>query len=350
MPDSRLDFAALLPTVGVFGGVRRFLELGNELVERGHRFVLYHPDGNRPEWLPFQGEVRSLSELPDHKHQIAMCNAPSLLSEFEAAPAKLKMFYCVLEKIAHERHIVRHPGWTILANSTGILDRLRKRYGVRAEPVIGGVRLDLFRPNAEAASPSAARPFRVLAYGRFSRKRKGAHLVVRAVARALRTLRRRHTPRSPDPSPEPLQLVLFDHVGAGNESDPRDSLPGNVPVEFHSNQSQQELAELYKSCDVFVSAERRAGWSNTVAEAMACGTPVVCTRSGTLDLARHRETAWVVRWRHPFFLARGVLALHSEPELRGRLRRRALERVREFSWHHVAEQLERVARRRLAAL
>jgi glycosyltransferase involved in cell wall biosynthesis len=350
MPDSPLDFAALQPTVGVFGGVRRFLELGNELVARGHRFVLYHPEGTTPEWLPFRGEVRALAELREHTHQIALCNAPSILAEFEAASAKLKMFYCVLEKIEHERHIVRHPGWTILANSTGILQRLWRRHRVRAEPVIGGVRLDVFHPGANPSAPGAARPFRVLAYGRFSRKRKGAHLVVGAAARVLRTLRRRQANRSAAPSPEPLQLVLFDHVGAGNETDPRQALPRNLPLEFHLNLSQSELARLYASCDVFVSAERRAGWCNTVAEAMACGTPVVCTRSGTLDVARHRETAWVVRWRHPFFLARGMLALHSDPHLRDQLQRHALERVRAFSWHHVADQLESVARRRLATL
>jgi hypothetical protein len=56
-----VDFGALLPGVGVFGGVRRFLALGNALVQRRHRFVLYHPDGTAPDWLPFRGETKVLA-------------------------------------------------------------------------------------------------------------------------------------------------------------------------------------------------------------------------------------------------------------------------------------------------
>ena len=45
MTVASMDFGALLPGMGVFGGVRRFLEIGNELIRRGHRFVIYHPEG-----------------------------------------------------------------------------------------------------------------------------------------------------------------------------------------------------------------------------------------------------------------------------------------------------------------
>jgi glycosyltransferase involved in cell wall biosynthesis len=90
---------------------------------------------------------------------------------------------------------------------------------------------------------------------------------------------------------------------------------------------------------VFLSAEKRAGWANTVAEAMACGLPVVCTRSGTLDLAVHRETAWVARFRHPWFLRRGLGALHADAALAARLRQAALARVADFGWPRVVDQL-----------
>jgi hypothetical protein len=44
-----MKIAALLPHVGIFGGVRRYLEIGNELVRRGYPFVLFTPDGSKPE-------------------------------------------------------------------------------------------------------------------------------------------------------------------------------------------------------------------------------------------------------------------------------------------------------------
>ena len=41
----RVKIATFLPHVGVFGGVRRFIELGNAWVAMGHNVTLYHPGG-----------------------------------------------------------------------------------------------------------------------------------------------------------------------------------------------------------------------------------------------------------------------------------------------------------------
>jgi glycosyltransferase involved in cell wall biosynthesis len=329
-----LDVGVLLPGVGVFGGVRRFIEIGNEFVRRGHRFVIYHPQGTPPEWLPFLGETRSTASLAGARHQLLICNNPPQLGDFESARADLKLFYFALEGIPGEGRIARHAGWVIAVNSSGLHRRLRRRYGVDAEKAIGGIDLATFHP------PASPRPggglVRVLVFGRTSRRRKGTALAIRAVesfARSLGTGR--------------VQLVLFDHVEPGATSEPRASASTSLEVETHVNPSQSDLAALYASADVFVSAERRAGWSNTVAEAMACGVPVVCTRSGTLDVAVHRETAWVARWRHPWFLSRGLRAVHDDPAMAARLRAAALVRVGDFTWARVADQLEAIVLRRL---
>jgi glycosyltransferase involved in cell wall biosynthesis len=342
--EGPVDFGALLPGVGVFGGVRRFLALGNALVQRGHRFVLYHPDGSAPDWLPFHGEVRPLAALAAAEHHVLLCGEPSLLADFETARARLKLFYVVLEKLPGERRIVRHPGWVILANSSGIRARLARRYGVRAEEAIGGLDAQIFHPAATARPPHPS-PLRVMIYGRLSRGRKGTQLAIQAAERVDRRLRRR---RDRDPlRPSSIELVLFDHLGPGNERDPRSELRTTLQHEFPLNLSQAELAALYASADVFISAEKRAGWNNTVAEAMACGVPVVCTPSGTRDLAHHLRTAWVTRWRHPWALARGLEALATQPALRMSLRGAALAQVREFTWERLAARLEAIARAHL---
>jgi glycosyltransferase involved in cell wall biosynthesis len=330
--DRTFDYGALLPGIGVFGGVRRFLEIGNELVRRGHRFTLYHTDGSRPDWLPFTGEVKPLAGFAGAHHQVLLCNDPSLLGEFERAPAELKLFYSVLEKLRNEQAIITNPGWTVLANSSGMQDRLWRKYRVRAEKVVGGISLDVFQPGERTATDGV---YRVLSFGRFSRRTKGATQVVRAVEAFARDR-------------NDVKLVLFDHIGFGNERDPRKGFRCSIPYEFILNPTQGELAAMYRSCDVFVSAERRAGWSNTVAESMASGLPVICTRSGTKDLASHKETAWVVPWRHPWFLSRGLKALHGAPELADRMRENALQRVQQFSWPRVVDQLEAVVERKLS--
>lgn len=332
-----LDFASPLPGVGVFGGVRRFLEIGNELVRRGHRFTIYHADGTPPDWMPFAGVVRPLEDLSRARHQILLCNDPELFRRIERAPAELRLFYFVLEGIRDERAIAKHPDWTILANSSGMAKRLWRRYRVRVEPVVGGINLELFRPRES----NDVGEYRVLSFGRTSRRKKGVPIVLRAVESFVRRMA-----RSGKQPARPVKLVLFDHIGFGNERDPRGDIQCEVPHEFHLNLPQQQLAELYSSCNVFVSAEKKAGWANTVAEAMACGVPVVCTRSGTRDLATHRETAWVAR-RNRWALSRGLWSLHGDPDLTNQLRRASLEHIREFSWECVTDRLLEVVNTKL---
>jgi glycosyltransferase involved in cell wall biosynthesis len=216
---------------------------------------------------------------------------------------------------------------------------------VLAEDAIGGVDLELFHPQGPPR-PDHPEPFRVLAYGRISRPRKGTRLIVQAAQRLTRGLGRKW-PAWAGAVARPVQLVLFDHLGSGNETDPRSEIEAEfgteLPIEFHLGLGQTDLAALYRSCDVFVSAERRAGWNNTVAEAMACGTPVVCTSSGTRDLAVHGTSAWVVTVRHPWFLARGLRALQRDPKLRRRVRSEASRQIAQFTWTRVAERIESIA-------
>lgn len=335
--DSVLDFAALLPGLGVFGGVRRFIEIGNELVRRGHRYTIYHPGGERPDWLPFAGSVRPLSEAGRSRHQIAMCNDPPLLEPFQGMRAELKLFYFVLENIRDERKIARHRGWSVIANSSGMAKRLWRRYRVRAGEVVGGINLDTFRPVPQPRTGE----FRVITFGRLSRRKKGVPIVVSAVESLARRLAGARAVVG-----RPVKLVLFDHVGPGNERDPREGFRCSLPFEFHINLTQEELAGLYSGGDLFVSAEKRAGWANTVAEAMACGVPAVCTRSGAVDLAVHGETAWVAR-RHRWSVQRGLRALYDDPDLAQRLRDGALDHVKNYSWSRVVDQLLAVVVERL---
>jgi glycosyltransferase involved in cell wall biosynthesis len=186
---------------------------------------------------------------------------------------------------------------------------------------VGGIDPAAFRPD-----PGARVARRVLAYGRRSRPKKGTDLVVRAVERIV--------PRFPG-----LELVLFDHVGPGNERDPRAGFATSAPVRWVLNPSQEELARLDASADVFVAAEKKAGWCNTAIEAMSAGAAVVCTPSGTRDFARHGETAWVVPVRHPWFLARGLARVLGDDALRARLQAAGPAAVRPFAWDVLAAKL-----------
>jgi glycosyltransferase involved in cell wall biosynthesis len=104
------------------------------------------------------------------------------------------------------------------------------------------------------------------------------------------------------------------------------------------------MAWLFSRADVFVSAEQRAGWSNTTAEAMACGLPVVCTPSGTRDFAFNGRTALVVSRPWAFLLRRQVRKLLRDEALRRRLAGAGREKIMEFTWDFLAARLEGIFR------
>jgi glycosyltransferase involved in cell wall biosynthesis len=318
-----LSICAVLPHLRVFGGIRRYLSLGQVWRDWGHQVVLYTPDGRPETWLPFAGEVRPFRDIGRQSHDVALTPQPALLGALARVPTSRRVWYCAAENEPGEALALEDPGLLLAAVSTALAGRLRGRAG---RPVIdgaGAVDATFFRPERGRRDPAR---LVVAAYGRRSRPRKGTELVVRAV----RALGARHPG---------LELVLFDHVGPGNERDPRDGFAPGFPARYVINPSADELAALYASCDVFVAAEKRAGWCNTAAEAMAAGACVVCTPSGTGDFARPGETALVVRLRHPFFLARALDRALSDSALRERLGRAGRAEMERHSWPRLAAKL-----------
>lgn len=58
--------------------------------------------------------------------------------------------------------------------------------------------------------------------------------------------------------------------------------------------SEDEMASLYRSCDVFISPYRGEGFSLPTLEAMACGLPVIVTKGGATDDYVDEEIGWQI--------------------------------------------------------
>jgi len=320
-----LRIAIALPHLGVYGGIRRFLELGEVWTRRGHSVGIFTPEPEREPWLPFSGTIASLGALPLGSWDVILSPDPAVFLRARA-PGALRVFYAVLERAPGERQAFRAAD-LVLANSAGMRRYLARR-GVRAHDAAGGVNVAWFRPAEGRPAPTSG-PVRVLVYGRVSRRRKGTWTAVRAVERASL-----HTG-------VPVVLTLFDAPpdGAGEPALPRAL---RIPHRWVLNPTQRALADLYRESDLFVSAERRAGWCNTAAEAMACGAAVACTRSGTEDFARNGVTARVARWSWAWLLSRRVAALLRDPAARAGMAARGHDAIQAYSWERTADRIERV--------
>jgi glycosyltransferase involved in cell wall biosynthesis len=112
-------------------------------------------------------------------------------------------------------------------------------------------------------------------------------------------------------------------------------------LDFVVNPTQDELRKIYSNANVFVGAETHSGWGNCTVEAMACGTPVVCTESGTGDFAVHGMNA-LISERGPEEIAYHVDRLLRDLDLRVKFSVGGKEVVKQFTWDRVCDKLERI--------
>ena len=102
-------------------------------------------------------------------------------------------------------------------------------------------------------------------------------------------------------------------------------------------------ALFYKSSDIFVLPSAQEIFGLVLLEAMACSVPVVASQVGGIpDLIEDGENGLLVPPRNSNELAKAIVRLLQDTELRARIVGEGQKRVRSFSWHKIAEQTERI--------
>jgi glycosyltransferase involved in cell wall biosynthesis len=97
------------------------------------------------------------------------------------------------------------------------------------------------------------------------------------------------------------------------------------------------LPELYSGADLLVMPSRIEGFGLPVLEAMACGTPVVCSQAASLpevggDAVLYFDPS------SPDDLAQKIECLIDSAALRMELRAKGLQRSKHFTWNKCVEQ------------
>lgn len=316
-----MRMGVILPTTKLYGGVKRFLELGNRFIARGHSFCLFTPEGGTPGWFAFRGEARPISALNAVPLDALFITETEFLPDLLRAAVGRRVFYCVSPSQAERlASVIRSPGVEVYAASSGLCETIRRRYGRDPVRAIGAVDCDAFRPRRDR-EPSGE--VVVLAYGRLHRRGKGT----REVVGACEALHRKGLP---------IRLLLFDSPVDENARRLIREFTCDVPFEFVVDHPVAENYKIFERADVFVAAERKAGWSNTCAEAMASRVAVVATTAGTRDFLEDGVTGLVV-WRNTWSIRRALRRLAEDPALRRRLAQAGYERIQPFTWDRLAD-------------
>jgi len=227
-----MKIAAIVPYLLPFGGIRRFLEVGNVMTARGHDYTVYSRDmtGNDL-WMSYTGKVSSWKGAGfSFKADVVLIGDASILTTLEDPTVTIsgKVYIWVIAAgigyFLEQYKEYDNKGYTVILNT-----RIYREDFPNAELCEGGVNTSIFTPKTLRVGYYA---------GRGSHKGE-AHIVE--------------------------SLSGMKHV---------------IPVAI-KGLNTPDLVKVYRSLDYFVCSETRAGWSNMSAEAIACGIPVVSDSKNT---------------------------------------------------------------------
>ncbi|MBN1674274.1 MAG: glycosyltransferase family 4 protein [Kiritimatiellae bacterium] len=256
--------------------------------------------------------------------------------------SKKRLFFPVYRFLMHE--IARRADTIVTVSETSRRDIIRvlripaEREG-NVVVVPDGVAA-CFCPAAPAAQAGAApadRKRTILYVGRsdpyknlvglveaFARARRAC-----AVALSLRIIGPRD-PRYPEPARRAAQLGVSEHV----------EWTGYLP--------EPDLVRAYREADLLALPSRYEGFGMPVLEAMACGTPVVCSNGGSLPEVA-ADAAVRVEADDIDGLANALVEVLTHPAKRDMLIQRGLARAAQFSWESAARRLLAVYQETAAA-
>jgi len=129
------------------------------------------------------------------------------------------------------------------------------------------------------------------------------------------------------PAPRP-RLVLCGDAGWGSVALPRGA-------EITGYVDRTTLRDLYRGARAFVYPSRYEGFGIPPLEAMACGAPVIATRTGAIP-EYAADVAVLVDPGDRSGLRDALVRLLHDDVLRAELRLRGAERARTFTWERSA--------------
>lgn len=238
--------------------------------------------------------------------------------------------------LLRKRHIFQASRLFISAESRWMLDRAKRSVLAAAaidwKHISGGVDLEIFSPGSledarrqlEIKSDAA-----VLLYVA-NQGAANPYKDFDTVRRALDVYRHRRPGR---------QMTLL----VAGASAPDEHVGSDILIRHVGYlESQRELAVFYRAADIMVHAAIEETFGNVVAEAMACGRPVVAASGGgVVELIDHGCTGLLVPPRDPGRLADTIAHLLDAPSLCAEIGRAAREAaLRNLDGHTMIRNLQ----------
>lgn len=316
------------------GGNRVLYEVVNGLVVKGHE-VGYYALANQ-NWFPLKVPVTVCktpqdlqNTVPESDVLVATWCATAPIVDAIKGLKGVPAYYCqhhepIFFFTPEEQHFVESTyrlNTNYIANSPWLQTILKEKYGKESTLIVPGVDSKVFSKTPtlnDAKKPQPENtPLKVLAFASMTPFKGFYDTVLPAFNYVYRKLGGK------------VEFHIYGNL------DPSIKYP--VPIMAHNNLTDMQLAELYRSCDLFVSGSWAESSPLPHLEAMACGCPVVCTQYGT---EHYGEALVRVQPRAPRLMGETILAVLANPELRTKMSLLGAETVKQFTWQNTVNQAE----------
>jgi glycosyltransferase involved in cell wall biosynthesis len=137
--------------------------------------------------------------------------------------------------------------------------------------------------------------------------------------------------------PQRLLILGGDARGIGELAEECARLGISERIDFVPHVGQVLLSKVYAAADVLVLPSRIEGFGLPVLEAMACGTPVICSRAASLPEVGGEAVIYFDPGS-PEDLAGAIEQVLRSKELRESLRAKGLRRAARFTWEESIEK------------
>lgn len=318
------------------GGVRVLFEVVNGLIQRGHtvNYLALAPQN----WYPLKTEVQVCKDPKDLQNKIPesdiVCATWCATAPIVDAVKGLKgvpAYYCqhhepIFFFTPQEQQFVASTyqlqSLNLIANSPWLQNILKEKYNRESTLIVPGVDTKTFvntptLNTKEMPTSETDSPLKILAFSSITPFKGFYDVTLPAFNYVHRVYGRK------------VEFHLY-----GNPEMP---IPYAFPVVKHGNLSDAELAELYHSCDLYVSGSWAESSPLPHLEAMASGCPVVTTELGS---EHYGEALVRVKPRAPRVLGEVILQVLANHSLREKMSLLGAETVKDFTWRNTVDKAE----------
>jgi glycosyltransferase involved in cell wall biosynthesis len=326
-----MKIAALVPHIEVCGGVRRYFEMGNALMNYGHKYDLFYKDllTCKTPWMKFNGNLLSYGHLQFGDYDLVFTGAAECLDDLAKVKATVRCvlvvarFYTECYEAIWKRYKDDYlwVGCGSKWKEQFCGDNIPKGYDCP-----GGVNVNYFVPDEKRRSSKEC--MLVLFYRRDEGYIRGLPIALEGI--------KKFTPRR----------LNWEFVGYDVKPVP-DSWKGLEAYGIYGVQltTQEGLLRLLQSGDIILSAQVDGIWNNILAEGMACGMAGLGTPTASSDFLTNYETGRIIMPGDSDSIADCLSWFDSNIEVLSSYQVQALNCIRSlFSWGNFADRFIKIVK------